>query len=121
MAWRSRIGIFLVELRWGGSILRHWLGRRELISKENGRGGRNDILIIHMIMKNGTNRTVRSVIMASSARPTDNIPTQFNIQKMRNPARPYLTKQEVSARVVEEVIGTYVLEKSAWKARLNRE
>lgn len=47
-------------------------------------------LIIHIIMKNGTNRLVRSVTIDSSASPTLSIPVKLIIQKTRKPDDPNL-------------------------------
>ncbi len=41
-------------------------------------------------MKNGMNRMVRSVIIASRASPTESISTKLTIQKMTKPASPNL-------------------------------
>ncbi len=62
---------------------------KDLRQNKSAQGG-NYSHIIHKIMKNGMNRMVRSVIIASKARPTESIPTKLTIQKITKPASPNL-------------------------------
>ncbi len=77
--------------------------------------------MIHEIMKNGMNFGVRSVIIASSASPTESMPTKLSIQKIKKPARPNLRRDFGQVSTENTLVDTHLVSKSAWKALLNVE